>query len=160
MALLRPPGPKSRGIIGNLPMASKDPLGIFTGWARQYGDIFHYRVLYRHIYFINHPDLIKDVLVTQAPNFIKGQAVRANRRVFGNGLLTNEGSSWLEHRRLIQPAFHRSHIDAYANIMVASTERMLSNWSDGESRDIHQDMMRLTLEIVAMALFSVEIASE
>jgi cytochrome P450 len=141
-------------------MASPDPLAIFTEWARTYGDIFHYRVFHRHIYFINHPDLIKEVLITQAPSFIKGEAVRANRRIFGNGLLSNEGSSWLQQRRLIQPAFHHSHVESYAGIMVLSTERMLKGWHDGESRDIHQDMMRLTLEIVAMALFSVEIASE
>jgi cytochrome P450 len=158
--IVRPPGPKSRGIVGNLPMARPNPLAIFSDWAHTYGDIFHYRVLYRHIYFINHPDLIKEVLVTQAPSFIKGDAVRANRRIFGNGLLSNEGSSWLTQRRLIQPAFHHSHIESYASIMVAYTERMLANWRDGESRDIHQDMMRLTLEIVAMALFSVEIASD
>jgi cytochrome P450 len=141
-------------------MASPDPLGLFTDWAHRYGDIFHYRVFHRHIYFINHPDLIKEVLVTRAPSFIKGEAVRANRRIFGNGLLSNEGSSWLQQRRLIQPAFHHSHIASYASIMVEYTERMLSNWHDGESRDIHQDMMRLTLEIVAMALFSVQIASD
>jgi cytochrome P450 len=157
--LLRPPGPKPKGIVGNLPMASPNPLAIFSEWARTYGDIFHYRVFHRHIYFINHPDLIKEVLVTQAPSFIKGDAVRANRRIFGNGLLSNEGTSWLTQRRLIQPAFHHSHIASYANIMVEYTERMLSTWRDGESRDIHQDMMRLTLEIVSMALFSVEIAS-
>ena len=141
-------------------MASPNPLAIFAEWARTYGDIFHYRVFHRHVYFINHPDLIKEVLVTRAPSFIKGDAVRANRRIFGNGLLSNEGPSWLQQRRLIQPAFHHSHIASYGNIMVEYTERMLSNWHDGESRDIHQDMMRLTLEIVAMALFSVEIASD
>ena len=157
--LRRPPGPKPKGIVGNLPMASPNPLAIFAEWARTYGDIFHYRVFHRHIYFINHPDLIKEVLIAQAPSFIKGDAVRANRRIFGNGLLSNEGSSWLTQRRLIQPAFHHSHIASYANIMVSYTERMLATWRDGESRDIHQDMMRLTLEIVAMALFSVEIAS-
>lgn len=159
-SILRPPGPKPRGIVGNLPMASPNPLGLFTEWAHQYGDIFHYRVFHRHIYFINHPDLIKDVLITRAPSFIKGDAVRANRRIFGNGLLSNEGSSWLQQRRLIQPAFHHSHIASYANIMVEYTERMLAAWQDGESRDIHEDMMRLTLEIVAMTLFSVQIASD
>jgi cytochrome P450 len=141
-------------------MASPNPLALFVEWARQYGDIFHYRVFHRHIYFINHPELIKDVLVTKAPSFIKGDAVRANRRIFGNGLLSNEGSAWLQQRRLIQPAFHHSHLESYARIMVEYTERMLAGWHDGESRDIHQDMMRLTLEIVAKALFSVEIASD
>ena len=159
-SIVRPPGPPTRGLIGSLPMASPDPLGLFADWAHQYGDIFHYRVLHRNIYFINHPDLIKEVLINQASSFIKGNAVRANRRIFGNGLLSNEGSSWLQQRRLIQPAFHHSHIESYANIMVSYTERMLASWRDGESRDIHQDMMRLTLEIVTMALFSVEIASD
>jgi cytochrome P450 len=146
-------------------MASPDPLTLFVDWARLYGDIFHYRVFHRHIYFINHPDLIKDVLVTKSLSFIKGEAVRANSRIFGNGLLSNEGNSWLQQRRLIQPAFHHSHIASYANIMVEYTERMLAAWAKtpehkGESRDIHRDMMRLTLEIVAMTLFSVEIASD
>ena len=158
--LVRPPGPKSRGIIGNFPMGSGDPLGLFTRWSREYGDIFHYRVLNRHIYFLNHPDLIKDVLVTHHQNFIKGEAVRFNRRIFGNGLVANEGASWAQQRRIIQPAFHRESIESYANTMVAHSERMLEAWHDGETRDIHQDMMRLTLEIVAMALFSVEIASD
>jgi cytochrome P450 len=159
-SLVRPPGPESHGIIGNFPMGSPDPLGLFTQWSRQYGDIFHYRVLHRHIYFLNHPDLVKDVLVTNHQNFIKGEAVRFNRRVFGNGLVANEGSSWAQQRRIIQPAFHRDSIESYANIMVAYTERMLTTWRDGEARDVHQDMMRLTLEIVAMTLFSVEIASD
>ena len=141
-------------------MASPAPLALFAEWAQLYGDIFYYRVLHRHVYFINHPDLIKEVLINQAPSFIKGEAVRANRRIFGEGLLSNEGSSWLQQRRLIQPAFHHSHIESYAAIMVAYTERMLAGWHDGESRDIHQDMMRLTLEIVSTSLFSVEIAPE
>jgi cytochrome P450 len=140
-------------------MGSEDPLGTFTQWARTYGDIFHYRFLYRHIYFLNHPDLIKEVLVTRAPSFSKGDAVRVNRRIFGNGLLSNEGASWLTQRRLIQPAFHHSRIETYAATMVAYSERMQATWQSGETRDIHEEMMRLTLEIVSRALFSVEIAS-
>ncbi len=33
---------------------------------------------------------------------------------------------------------------------------MLATWRDGETRDLHQDMMRLTLRIVVRALFNVE----
>lgn len=159
-ALLRPPGPRSRGIVGNFPLGDKDPLGTYTQWARSYGDIFHYRFLHRHVYFLNHPDLIKDVLLTRAPNFRKGDAVRMNRRIFGNGLLANEGASWLEQRRLIQPAFHRTRIESYAATMVEYTERLLTEWKPGELRDLHSDMMRLTLEIVCRALFNVEIGAE
>ena len=158
--IARPPGPKNRGIVGNLPMASGDPLGVFTQWARQYGDVFYYRVFHRHIYFLNHPDLVKDVLVTNYQNFVKGEAIRFNRRMFGNGLISNEGSSWLQQRRLIQPAFHRERIESYGNTMVVYAERMIATWRDGEERDIHRDMMHLTLEIVARTLFNIEIAGD
>jgi cytochrome P450 len=96
--LVRPSGPRNRGIVGNLPMGATDPLGVFAEWARRYGDVFYYRVFYRHIYFLTHPELVKDVLVTNNQNFIKGEAVRFNRRIFGNGLVINEGASWLQQR--------------------------------------------------------------
>jgi cytochrome P450 len=158
--LVRPPGPRNRGIVGNFPLGSADPLGLYTQWARQYGDIFYYRAFHRHIYFLNHPDFVEYVLVTNYQNFIKGEALQFNRRIFGNGLLTNEGDSWLRQRRLIQPAFHHDRIESYGNTMVAYTERMTAAWHDGAVRDIHRDMMRLTLEIVAKALFDVEITAK
>jgi cytochrome P450 len=158
--LTRPPGPKNRGIVGNFPLGTRDPLGLYTLWARQYGDIIYYRAFFRHVYFLNNPDFIERVLVTNSRNFIKGEALQFNRRIFGNGLLTNEGDAWLEQRHLIQPAFRRDRIESYGNTMVAYTERMVAPWHNGEVRDIHRDMMRLGLEVVAKALFNVEIASE
>ena len=66
MPFVRPPGPTNHGIIGNFPLGSADPLGLYTQWARQYGDIFYYRVFSRHIYFFNNPELIGRVLVTDS----------------------------------------------------------------------------------------------
>ncbi len=141
-------------------MGSKDPLGVFRGWAALYGDIFYYRVLYRKVYFLNHPDLVKQVLVGSPQNFVKGEALRNNRRIFGKGLLTSEGESWRQQRRLIQPAFHHDRIAAYGEAMVAHAERMIAGWRDGDARDIYIEMMRVTLEIVTEELFEVEIAAE
>jgi cytochrome P450 len=141
-------------------MGSKDPLARMTEWARQYGDIFYYRVFARHVYFLNHPDLIKYVLATNPRNFIKGDAIRFNRRIFGNGLVANEGESWAQHRRILQPSFTHARVQSYADQMVNSTERLVGRWKDGEARNIHDDMIQLTLEIVAKSLFSVEIAPQ
>src|SRR4030095_10465918 len=74
--------------------------------------------------------------------------------------LTNEGESWLKQRRIIQPAFHRQRIASYATTMTAYTEKMLSQWRDGETRNLHEEMMHLTLKIVARLLFSVEVEKE
>lgn len=154
--MFRPPGPKPHFIIGNMPLASRDPLSIFENWAREYGDIFYYRALWIHVYFLNHPDLIESVLVRNYQNFLKDHVVRKSRWFFGDGLLTNEGESWLRQRRLAQPAFHRERIAAYAKVMTDYAEETVIGWRDGDVRDIHQDMMQLTLKIVVQALFNVE----
>ena len=156
--LRRPPGPKPHFLIGNMPLASPDPLPIFSAWAAEFGDIFYYRAAWLHVYFLNHPDLIEEVLVRNPRNFLKDRVIRNSRWFFGEGLLTNEGDSWLRQRRLSAPAFHRERVASYANIMTSYGQQTLAHWQDGGTRDIHQEMMRLTLQIVVRALFNVEAA--
>jgi len=152
----RPPGPKPHFLIGNMPLASRDPLSIFLGWRKEFGDIFYYRAAWLHVYFLNHPDLIEAVLVRNSQNVLKDRVVRKSRWFFGQGLLTSEGDFWLRQRRLSQPAFHRERIASYANIMTGYAEQLVANWENDEIRDIHQEMMRLTLRIVIRALFNTE----
>jgi cytochrome P450 len=58
---------------------------------------------------------------------------------------------------LAQPAFQLDQIQKYCEVMVSFTDRMLRDWRAGQTRDIHTDMMRLTLEIVAQTLFSASV---
>jgi cytochrome P450 len=109
---------------------------------------------------VNHPDLVEEVLVTKNRHFHKHFALRTARSTLGNGLLTSEDDFWRRQRKLAQPAFHREKITALGNVMVSLTERMLESWRDGQERDAQEDMMRLTLEIVAKTLFGAELASE
>jgi len=155
-----PPGPKPHFLIGNFPLANRDPLRVFTGWAREFGDLFHYRAGWVHIYFLNHPALIESVLVNQHQNFTKERVLRNSRWFFGDGLLTSEGSHWLRQRRLSQPAFHRERIASYAQTITGYAQGMLAEWKDGEVRDVHQEMMHLTVKIVAKVLFNVDVAEE
>jgi cytochrome P450 len=156
----RPPGPPPRFLIGNLPLFSSDPLAIYTRWAREYGDIFYYRAGWIDVYFLNHPSLIESVLVSKSQNFAKDKVIQNSRWFLGEGLLTNEGSGWLRQRRLCQPAFHRERMVSYGQTMAAYAEEMLATWRDAEVRDIHQEMMQLTMRIVAKVLFSVEVKED
>jgi cytochrome P450 len=124
---------------------------------REYGDLVSLRVLNFRILLLNHPDHIEDVLVNHPRKFIRGRVLLANKRVFGRGLLTSEGDFWLRQRRLAQPAFHRARIAGYASTMVEFAERLLHEWQDGEERDIHAEMMRLTLQIVGKTLFDADV---
>lgn len=152
----RPPGPKSSSILGNLPLAAPDALELLKRWASQYGDIFYYRALWMHVYFLNRPDYIDYVLVRNPGNFRKDPALRNMRWLLGEGLLTSEGESWKRQRRLIQPAFHRDRIASYADIMTNCAREALSQWRGGAAIEVHGEMMRLTLRIVMLCLFGVE----
>jgi len=134
----RPPGPKPHFLIGNMPLASRDALGTFTSWAREYGDIFYYRAGWIHVYFLNRPDLIDFVLVRNHNSLLKDHVVQKSRWFFGDGLLTSEGDQWKRQRRLAQPAFSRERIASYAGIMTDYTEQMLAPWQDGATLDVHQ----------------------
>ena len=159
-SITRPPGPEPHFLIGNFPLGSPDPLAVFSGWAREFGDIFYYRAGWIHVYFLNSPELIESVLVTNQQNFRKDRVIQNSRWFLGQGLLTSEGGEWLRQRRLSQPAFHRERLALYARIINACAEEMLDSWKDGENRDVHQEMMQLTLRVVAKVLSSVDVKNE
>ena len=150
-----PPSPPfGSRLTGHLPQYKRDPLGFFTSCARDYGDFVPLRFGPIRAFAIHSPDLIEQVLVVDYRKFTKGNLLRRNRLLFGNGLLVSEGDFWRRQRKLAQPAFHRERINAYGKIMTDCADEMLRNWKDGETRDVHAEMMRLTLEIVTRTLFS------
>jgi cytochrome P450 len=155
------PGPEGNLILGVMPEFNRDTLG-FIERCRNYGDVVRMRFFYLTVYFLYNPDHIEYVLSTNARNFIKSRSLRSPffKRLVGNGLLTSEGEEWKRQRRLAQPAFHRQRINAYGDIMVEYAERMIAGWNKNEVRDIHRDMMRLTLQIVVRTLFSADISGD
>lgn len=85
---------------------------------------------------VNHPDCIREVLVTKNRAFVKGRVLERAKRLLGEGLLTSEGETHLRQRRLIQPAFHRQRLASYGPAMVAAAEERSSHWQDGAVLDM------------------------
>jgi cytochrome P450 len=155
-----PPGPHNAFLLGNVKAINDDPLRFTMNWSRKFGDIVYFHLLNIPVYLLSNPAEIERVLVTEARNFVKSRDYRGLRVIFGNGLLTSEGDFWMRQRRLAQPAFSHDRIQTYGEIMVRFAQRTLDHWRDGEARDIHQDMMTLTLEIVAKALFDADVSDD
>ena len=169
-----PSGPKPRLLTGHLAAFRADRLSFFLHCARVYGDVVPLRLPGRPILLFSHPDLIEQVLVTQARHFVKHFGLRVYKPVLGNGLVTSEGDFWRRQRKLSAPAFQGARLAGYARLMVESTAAMLDAWhaearragagaSAGAGagtgapapvrRDVHADMMRLTLEVACRTLF-------
>ncbi len=155
-----PPGPKSWLPWSTLVALRRDPLDFFQKIAREYGDIAYFRLGPENVFLLNHPDLIKDILVTHSHNFRKGRGLERAKALLGEGLLTSEGEFHKRQRRLAQPAFHRQRIGSYGAVMTEYAARLRNRWQDGTTTDISQEMMRLTLAIVGKTLFGADVEGE
>jgi cytochrome P450 len=98
------------------------------------------------------------VLVDNHRNYLKGRGTQALQPILGQGLLTSEDDLHQHQRRLVQPAFHRQRIASYAGVMGSFTAQHIGNWADGQSLDLHDEMMHLTMVIVAQCLFDVDVS--
>ncbi|WOJ88120.1 cytochrome P450 [Methylocapsa polymorpha] len=175
----QPPGPKGLPFLGNGLQLKRDPLGFLTDCARTYGDVVRISLPGQAGFLISHPNDIEKTLVAGAQNFVKtsgGQQSRPASRRREQDLMTwvrnfpSDGEAWLpekelahpshRERRQIQPAFHSERIEAYAETMVALTQRSLATWKDGEIRNAHVDMTHLALVVIAKTLFSADAGGE
>src|SRR3982751_3604297 len=154
-----PPSAKADWIGGHFRSFRREPTE-FLSRLSKLGDITYFRMGPQPSYFLNHPDLVRDLLVTNNEKFVKGRALQRAKSLLGDGLLTSEAVFHLRQRRMIQPAFHRARIAEYAKTMVEYGERISGEWTDGEIRDIDREMMYLTLQIVGKTLFGAEIGDE
>src|SRR5215218_7495747 len=134
-----PPGPKGSLLGGNVRQFVSRRLDFFRDVAREYGDLASFRFGPKRIFLASHPDLVEQVLVTDAKHYIKHFGARMYTPVLGNGLVTSEGDFWLRQRRLSQPAFLKHRVLSYAPLMAELTERMLASWKPGSAVDVHYE---------------------
>jgi cytochrome P450 len=151
---------KGRPLIGVLPEFRRNAPAFLLNAARTHGDLVYLRVGPQHIYFVNHPDWIRDILVTHQAGFTKSRMLERARVLLGDGLLTSEGEFHTRQRRLVQPAFHRDRLASYARAMVDCAVACRDRWESQAKFDVAREMTRLTLAIVARTLFSADVDSE
>jgi cytochrome P450 len=155
-----PPGPHSFLPNKLLREFMHDPVKTLMDIAHSYGDICHFKFGKQHIYLLNNPHYIEEVLIKNHNNFIKSRGLQVSKRLLGEGLVTSEGEYHDRQRRLIQPTFHPTRIKGYGNIMTRYAVRMCQRWEDGMMLDIHKEMMYVTLEIISKAVLGSDVKAE
>jgi cytochrome P450 len=157
-----PPGPRDWFFGLTIGLRSlREPLTFLQEMARLYGDMAHIHAGPIHSYAINHPNLIREVLVTKGKSFRKWERQkRVFRKIDGDGLINSEGDFWLRQRRLIQKAFHQRRLARYAEIMVELTRRRLDRWTAGTAINLDQEMSQLSMEITGETLFGVNLRDQ
>lgn len=130
-----------------------DPLTFMSNATSEFGDISRFGLLFGTGYLVSDPKVIEDVLLRDHHVFIKDVMTRELGYILGNGLLTSEGEHWKRVRKLAAPPLTKRAISAYADAMVSATSTAVAAFTPEVERDVHQDFMQLTLEIVTRTLF-------
>ncbi|GIL91069.1 hypothetical protein Vretimale_9498 [Volvox reticuliferus] len=147
-----PPGPPGDQTLALL----SDPLSFLSSTTKQYGQLVGLTLGGEHVVLVTGREAARVVLLDQAGSvYVKeGTAFFPGSSLAGNGLLVSDGALWQRQRRLSNPAFRRTAVEAYSGAMVAATRNMLDmQWGSGGSRDVYADFNELTLRVTLKALF-------
>lgn len=153
-------------LFGSGPEAVADPLALYTRAQRTLGDVVRLRGIPGiNWYLITHPSGVEHVLKTRGRNYRKPDRFNTPvRALAGNGILAAEGETWLQNRRLMQPAFHRQRLAGLVTHMAEASAAAAERWdrlaAEGRPMEIGEEMLRLTLRIVGTTLFSHDLSGE
>ncbi len=156
-----PAGPQA-GLFGLdfLGSFKANPLKTAMELKREFGDFVHVKAGPVHWFMFNHPDQVKEILLTRAKIFGKTEIFkRILKTVDGNGLVVSEGDFWMRQRRIINPAFSHSVIADYAKTIFEETERYISRWEPGTTLNLADEMTKLTLTIAARVFFNADVSN-
>ena len=160
-----PPGPRPHLVVGSLPEFRADPMEMLRKLQNRYGDVVHFRLVNNDCFLFAHPDDVRYILRTNSSNFRKAFLFDKIRVLLGNGLLPMpyEDDFWRQRRRLSQPPFHRKGLDSYVRTWFPAVESYLHRWHEyadsGETFDAFQEMYKLSFDLAARTLLSVDAES-
>jgi cytochrome P450 len=125
----------------------------------QTADIVPFRAGVDEAMVVSHPGLVNDVLITHRADFSKAYLTSLMHPLLAGSMLLADSDSWLHQRRLVLPAFHHDRLEEYAAVMADEARRVSTGWRVAQRRDIHSDMMQMTLQIVTRTLFGIDFSN-
>ncbi len=137
----------------------RDLLGFLRGLVEKYGDLVHVKVGTRHFYLVAHPDQVREVVLGTEEEMLRSIS-RPLKRIMGNGLLSSQGEFHRNQRRLLQPCLSPASISRFAYAMVQCTTEHCERWRPGQTLDIAEEMLRLSLAVAFKTLFGCDLADE
>ncbi|WP_237562806.1 cytochrome P450 [Bacillus dakarensis] len=153
-----PQAPGGSIFSGRLKEFQRDPLSFMQKLSRNYGQVVRFKLgPSQKVILLSDPELIKEVLVTKQKNFIKSSDIRSLKALLGEGLLTSEKDVHMRQRRLIQPAFKKTHVASYGQDMIDVAQHYVQMWKHGMETEITEEMMNITLGVISKTMFSMDL---
>jgi cytochrome P450/3-oxoacyl-(acyl-carrier-protein) synthase len=158
------PGKGVRSIPASVRAFQRNAPELFLNLHRQYGDMARLNLFFFTVYLNYHPDAIRYVLQDNNQNYVRGKGYDAFKIFMGMGLLTLDGPEWRQHRRVVNPLFHKTAIDNMATTMTDATTAVLDRWEQqlpaARSIDMVPEMMELTLDALGKVMFDTDLGPD
>ncbi len=136
-------------------LAERSPLGPLRVMAERVGRFFQVPLPGFKPYIVYGPEAARKVLVTERHKFLWRNHDPVTD-LLRRGVLVTDGDEHDHYRALMEPSLHPRVLPDYAGMMVYQTERVTSNWQDGQTVDMLVESRKIALLIIIQALFSVD----
>lgn len=163
------PGPRGHWLSGHFSEFTRDALSTFTKTSRSHGDVSRLKLIGMgklgasyDLHILAHPDDIAHVLDRNAANYPNAGLLRTRYiTLFGPCILSAEGEDWQRRRKLEQPSFSRSRLNAMADRVIEETEVTAARWeqrlnSGSATFDVVPDLKELTLRVAGRMLLGTD----
>ncbi|MFE0062287.1 cytochrome P450 [Streptomyces sp. NPDC059003] len=140
-------------LAGNAFQAMRDPLSFLMSLPAP-GDVVEVRIGPRLVYVLCSAELTRQALLDDRTFDKGGLLLDKVREILGNGLATCPHSVHRRQRRLVQPAFHRSRMPGYADMMAQEISGVVSLWTEGQTLGIVDEMQKISSHRLARAMFA------
>lgn len=143
-------------VIRNRKRILKNPLPFHHENFQKFGNSFRVNVgPPGGVMFTRDPKIIRHILRKNHKNFEKSELQTVDlAKYIGKGLLTSNGEHWRVHRRMIQPAFHKSKLESLLGTMKSAIDQELDRIAPNQVQDVYPLMSDLAFQVVAKSLFS------
>ena len=150
-----PPGPRLPAVV-QAAMLARDPMGFLERNHARYGSVFRIKIPgFMRFVYVSEPEHVREVY---AADRTIGRAGEARRDFLApvvghHSMLVTEGEEWLQHRKLLGPAFHRRVVDDYREEIAAITRAEVERFPWGTPFAVRPHMQAITLEVILRLVF-------
>ncbi|KAG9014879.1 hypothetical protein FRB94_009037 [Tulasnella sp. JGI-2019a] len=126
-----------------------------------WGDLYNFRVLGEDIIFTTNPAYVKQFLVTDFPNWIKGDDfIVPMKGLLGDGVFNSDGAMWKFHRSATRPFFAKERIVDFETFAKHAEGAILKiKERGGEPVDFQDIAGRFTMDSATSFLFGESVDS-
>lgn len=146
-----------------LPLLPVNMSALAKGWGFENGiyarmaghDVTRFRVGLRRFVALTRPEYVEHIVFEHPDRYEKSIDFAVVDGAIGVGIFSDNGDSWKQHRKILNPMFTRKHLENVYDLMlepvVKAVDALPQQPAEIEMNDI---MVELTLDIVGNAIFN------